>query len=52
MLGFLVVGAGIARCVLSAEGVTSQSTDLDYTCKQLITHFVSAQYLALRLTVD
>lgn len=34
MLGFLVVGAGIARCVLSADGVTSQSTDLDYTCKQ------------------
>lgn len=34
MLGFLVVGAGIARCVLSADGVTSQSTDLDYTCEQ------------------
>ncbi|KAL1860248.1 hypothetical protein Daus18300_009302 [Diaporthe australafricana] len=31
LLGSLVVGAGIARCVLSASGVTSQSTDLDYT---------------------
>ncbi|KAI0183633.1 hypothetical protein EV127DRAFT_516821 [Xylaria flabelliformis] len=30
-LGFFVVGAGIARTVLSAPGATSQATELDYT---------------------
>lgn len=33
MLGSFVVGAGIARTVLSAPGVLSTSTDLDYTCE-------------------
>lgn len=42
MLGSLVVGAGIARCVLSAAGVTSQSTDLDYTCKQILPPIIFA----------
>jgi hypothetical protein len=38
LLGGFVVGAGIARCVLSASGVTSPTTDLDYTCKRSPQH--------------
>ena len=36
MLGSFVVCAGIARTVLSFSGVSSGTSDLDYTCKNTI----------------
>ena len=33
LLGWFVVGTGIARCICSLKGVASQANDFDYTCE-------------------